>query len=163
MDDFPAKVEDRADNDHGVILEERGNIGHGPEGTVADEGEHHTLEDKADPAAIGLEAAIVRERPTVDALSLASVVESEVGDGHDDKIDHSTSSDESDQPSEDHLRTARDREEGEEGETDDHAEAEDWDAALRALAQESRCAAFEGHAIEGAGRTVGICIAIAKD
>lgn len=162
MVELPSKVKDRTDDDHRIVLKEGGNIGHGPEGAVADEGEHQTFEDEADPPAIRLKPAIVRECTAVDALSLTGVVEPKVGGTHDDVVDDTTGSDKSDQPRQDHLGTARDREEREEWEADDNAEAEDGDATLRAFAQEGRCTAFKGHAIEGAGGAVGVRITTAK-
>ena len=162
VEELPSKVEDWTNDDHRIVLEEGGNIADGPERAVADEGEHHTFEDESDPAAIRLKPAAVRECTAVDALSLTGVVEPKVGRAHDDVVDDTTSSDKSDQPRQDHLGTARDRKEREEWEADDHAEAEDGDATLRAFAQEGRCTAFKGHAIEGARGTVGVRITTPK-
>jgi hypothetical protein len=105
-----------------------------------------------------LEPTTVRQELSVDTLSLESTPEEDVGSGHDDVIDNTTSGNQVDQPGENFVGSAANLEERQARETHDEDEAVDWNTALGALAEESRCATFDSHTVETAGCAVGVSV-----
>lgn len=101
MDQFPAKVEDRADEHHHVVGKECLDCPFsGKEDAVAVGEDHRGQEDEADPRRVGLEDAAVGESLAVEALGTTRPVEEDVGDADDNVVDDLRSCDQVDKPTE---------------------------------------------------------------
>lgn len=162
LDELPSEEKNGNHNLHGIVLEEELDI-KGVERGVSVEDDNEGLQGEGDVGTVGLETAVVWHGGSVDALSLASIVEADEGDGHDQVVDQTTGSHEADQPGENLAGTGADLEEGEEGERHDDAEAVDRNTALGAATQEAGSTALESQRVERSGSTVSVGVTGRED
>lgn len=163
LDNLPEDEEDWCEDQHGVVGEEALHAEAAPEGgvSVAENDEPHPCE--GDVSSVGLEPTSVWEGLAVETLLLASVVEEDVGRGHDDVVYDSTGGDQVDQPCQNLGRTVAQLEERQEGEAHDDTEASKRNSALGAVSKECWSAAFNSKSIQRSGCAVGVGVAGRKD
>ena len=162
LENLPANEQDRSYKLHGVALEERLNAPWS-ESSISVAEHDKDLDDEGDVGAVWLEVSVVRKRFSVQSLHLCSFVVEEESGWHDEVVDDTTSSGETDKPVENlgwsvaALQERKHREEHHDG------EAIDWHTIWRALAEEAWSTAFEGKSVQRSSGTVGISIAGRED
>lgn len=164
LKDLPSGIEKNSKDLHRVVLEKDLDVKLGSEGVVSVCEEDDKLDDQGDVGSVRLEVSVVRSlRLSVDALGDTSLVVVDVGDGHDDESDETTTGDDAHEPAQNLGRAASDLKEREEGEAHDDEEAVDRDTRLVAVSEESRGTAFKSQRVKGSSGTVGIGVSGGED
>lgn len=164
LKDLPSRIKKNSKDLHGVVLEKHLDVKLGSEGVVSVCEEDDKLDDYSDVGSVRLEVSVVRSlRLSVDALGNTSLVVVDVGDGHDNEGDQTTTGDDADEPAQNLGRVAADLEEREEGEAHDDDEAVYGNTGLVAVSEESRGTAFKSQRVEGSSGTVGVGVSGGED
>lgn len=163
LDNLPRNVKDWCKDEHSVVGEEAVDAEATAERRVAVAEHDECHPDKADVGRVWLEPASVGQSATVKTLSLASLVEENVGQCHDDVVDDTSGSNQVDQPCKDLGRAIAELKEGQAREAHDDAEASKRHTALCAVSQESWSTAFKSKSVERTSCAVGVCVASGED
>lgn len=164
LKELPSRIKKNSKNLHRVVLEKDLDVKLGSEGVVSVCEENDKLDGQGDVGSVRLEISIVGSlRLSVDALGNTGLVVVDVGDGHDDEGDQTTTGDDAHEPAQNLGRVAANLEEREEWEAHDDEEAVDRDTGLVAVSEESRGTAFKSQRVERSSGTVGVGVSGGED
>lgn len=164
LEHLPENEEDRSEDNHGVVSDESFSSKVARlECRVAVHEDDHDLEAESDPGAVWLEITAVWQRLAVKTLHLASLVEAEVGDAHDDVVDNTSSGDDVGEVCQNLGGRVGQVQEGQEREDHDDEEAVDRNSVLGALAQELGGTALNGERVQASSGTIGVGVTSRKD
>lgn len=96
-------------------------------------------------------------------MCFAGTVEEDISDAHHQVVDHTSGSDQVDEPAQNDIRSVADLQEGKAREDHDDAKADDWHTALSAVAKSFGCSAFDGESVQATSSAEGVGVAGTED
>lgn len=160
---LPANIQKRADTNHGIREQERGNIPvAGQENGIASHKGHHEASGQAIPGGERLPGSLVRQGIPIHPLSLQGRVPAEVGHAHDTVVDELAGRDEVDEPLQHDGGVVRHLQEAEQGDEQHNHHTVYGHALPGALRQEPRGLAVQSKPEETAAGAIDITVARAE-